>query len=159
MKLPMDELAQTLFEEAGDGLFFFAPEDGQLLDINPMAQRLTGFARQDLLSMSVKGLFSAEVDGGMARSDPFLQFQADLLGLRLARSPQVESTALGAALLAGLGVGLWPNAAAAAELLQAGGRVFEPARDQAWRDRVRSRWGRAVEGVKAYYRGSSDQRS
>src|SRR3712207_7355371 len=41
------------------------------------------------------------VDGGMARSDPFLQFQADLLGFPLKRSPQAESTALGAALLAG----------------------------------------------------------
>ncbi len=61
-------------------------------------------------------LADLRVDGGMARSDPFLQFQADLLGLTLKRSPQVESTALGAALLAGLGVGLWPDAAAAAEL-------------------------------------------
>ena len=49
------------------------------------------------------------VDGGMARSDPFLQFQADLLGLPVQRSPYPESTALGAALLAGLGVGLWPG--------------------------------------------------
>ena len=54
-------------------------------------------------------LADLRVDGGMARSDPFLQFQADLLGLPLRRSPQAESTALGAALLAGLGVGLWPD--------------------------------------------------
>ena len=69
----------------------------------------------------------------MARSDPFLQFQADLLGLPLRRSPQTESTALGAALLAGLGVGLWPDPAAAADLLQSGGQTFTPRRDDAWR--------------------------
>jgi glycerol kinase len=40
-------------------------------------------------------LADLRVDGGMARSDPFLQFQADLLGLTLRRSPQAESTALG----------------------------------------------------------------
>src|SRR5438445_1265133 len=67
MKLAMDELAQTLFEEAGDGLFFFEPRDGHLVDVNPMAQRLTGYARHELLRLSVKALFSAEVAGGMAR--------------------------------------------------------------------------------------------
>src|SRR5947208_3514088 len=67
MKLPMDELAQTLFEEAGDGLFFFNPDDGHLVDVNPMAQRLTGFPRHELLQLSVKALFSAEAAGGMAR--------------------------------------------------------------------------------------------
>ena len=66
------------------------------------------------------------VDGGMARSDPFLQFQADLLGLPVRRSPQAESTALGAAILAGLGVNLWPDPAAATALLQDGGQVFDP---------------------------------
>jgi two-component system cell cycle sensor histidine kinase/response regulator CckA len=67
MTLPMDELAQTLFEEAGDGLYFFDPQDGHILDVNPMAQRLTGYCRQELLCMSVKALFSSEVAGGMAR--------------------------------------------------------------------------------------------
>ena len=52
-------------------------------------------------------LSDIRVDGGMARSDPFLQFQADLLDLPIQRSPQTESTALGAALLAGIGAGLW----------------------------------------------------
>ena len=56
-------------------------------------------------------LTDLRVDGGMARSDPFLQFQADVLGQPIRRSPQTESTALGAALLAGLGVGLWPDRA------------------------------------------------
>ncbi len=94
------------------------------------------------------------VDGGMAKSDPFLQFQADLLGLPLQRSPQPESTALGAALLAGLGVGLWPDPASAAALLQEGGQVFTPREDEAWRGAALGRWRRAVESVRGHYRES-----
>jgi glycerol kinase len=100
-----------------------------------------------------KPLREIRVDGGMARSDPFLQFQADVLGLPLRRSPQTESTALGAALLAGLGVGLFPDPASAVELLEAGGREFSTVRDQAWRAATLARWRRAVETVKAHYRG------
>ena len=89
------------------------------------------------------------VDGGMARSDPFLQFQADLLGLPIQRSPQTESTALGAALLAGLGVGLWPDPQSAVALLQDGGLIFTPQRGEPWRTAALSRWRSAVETVRA----------
>ena len=100
-------------------------------------------------------LADLRVDGGMARSDPFLQFQADLLGLPIQRSPQPESTALGAALLAGLGVGLWPDPAAATALLQDGGRVFTPRRDEPWRKAALDRWRSAVETVRRHYRADS----
>src|SRR5262249_6427656 len=96
-------------------------------------------------------LTDIRVDGGMARSDPFLQFQADLLGLPIHRSPEPESTALGAALLAGLGAGLWPDAAAAVALLQSGGQTFTPARDDDWRKRAHDRWRHAVETVIKHY--------
>jgi len=96
-------------------------------------------------------LTDLRVDGGMARSDPFLLFQADLLGLSLRRSPFPESTALGAALLAGLGVGLWPHPEFAAELLQSGSQTFTPQRDQEWRRITMARWGRAIETVKRHY--------
>jgi len=97
-------------------------------------------------------LTDIRVDGGMARSDPFLQFQADLLGLPIQRSPQTESTALGAGLLAGLGVGMWPNPAKAFERLQSGGRIFRPARDQEWRTLAQARWRHAVDTVTRHYR-------
>jgi glycerol kinase len=95
------------------------------------------------------------VDGGMARSDPFLQFQADLLGLPIQRSPQTESTALGAGLLAGLGVGLWPDPAAAVALLQDGGQIFHPRPDDSWRLAALHRWRSAVETVCNHYRVES----
>jgi len=96
-------------------------------------------------------LTDIRVDGGMARSDPFLQFQADLLGLPIQRSPQTESTALGAGLLAGLGVGLWPDPATAFQQLQAGGLTFRPARDQSWRNQAQGRWRHAVDSVIRHY--------
>jgi glycerol kinase len=95
-------------------------------------------------------LTDIRVDGGMARSDPFLQFQADILGLPLYRSPQTESTALGAALLAGLGAALWSSLEAAAELLQSGAKTVQPARGQTWRDQAMLRWRRAVDAVIKY---------
>jgi glycerol kinase len=96
-------------------------------------------------------LSEVRADGGMARSDPFLQFQADLLGLPIRRSPQTESTALGAALLAGLGAGLWPDVQAAVRLIDAGGLAFKPGRGDDWRSQVRERWRRAVETVITHY--------
>jgi glycerol kinase len=97
-------------------------------------------------------LTDLRVDGGMANSDPFLQFEADLLGLPLRRSPQTESTALGAALLAGLGAGLWPDVDAALALLESAGRRFTPAHDASWRAAKMERWRRAVATVLTHYR-------
>jgi glycerol kinase len=91
------------------------------------------------------------VDGGMARSDPFLQFQADLFNLPIHRSPQTESTALGAAVLAGLGSAFWADPSQAIELLQSGGQTFTPARDDAWRKQALSRWRHAVDTVIKHY--------
>ena len=61
------ELAATLFEEAGDALFLFDPDTEQLREVNPMAQRLSGFSRRELLEMKVTYLFRAEVSGGLNR--------------------------------------------------------------------------------------------
>lgn len=61
------ELAQTLFEEAGDALLLFDPDTEAILDANPMAQRLTGHSRQQLLRLKITYLFRAEEQGGLAR--------------------------------------------------------------------------------------------
>ena len=49
------------------------------------------------------------VDGGASASDLLMQMQADALGIRIERPRNVETTALGAAMMAGLGAGLWKN--------------------------------------------------
>jgi glycerol kinase len=50
-----------------------------------------------------------KVDGGASANDLLMQFQADVLGVEIARPELVETTALGAAFLAGLGTGVWKN--------------------------------------------------
>ncbi len=65
------------------------------------------------------------VDGGAARSDLLLQFQADVLGMPVIRTAQTESTALGAALLAGLATGVWAGPEEAAAIWGAA-RTFTP---------------------------------
>jgi two-component system cell cycle sensor histidine kinase/response regulator CckA len=61
------ELAQTLFEDAGDALFLFDPESEQLLDVNPMALRLCGFGRHELARLQVTDLFRSEEPGCLDR--------------------------------------------------------------------------------------------
>jgi PAS domain S-box-containing protein len=61
------ELARTLFEESGDALFLFDPDTEVLLEANPMAQRLSGFTRQEMLRLQVTYLFRAETQGGLQR--------------------------------------------------------------------------------------------
>jgi glycerol kinase len=83
------------------------------------------------------------VDGGAAVMDVLCQFQADLLGIPVRRPRQTETTALGAAFLAGLGAGVWNDADL--EGLWKLDREFQPSmsRDQA--DTLQSRWRKAVE--------------
>jgi glycerol kinase len=84
------------------------------------------------------------VDGGASRNNLLLQFQADLLGVPVVRPSITETTALGAAYLAGLAAGVYPNRDAIARQWQVD-RRFEPqmSRDQA--ASMRARWSRAVE--------------
>ena len=71
-------------------------------------------------------LHELRVDGGAAANDALLQFQADLLGVPVVRPEVIETTALGAAYLAGLAVGFWESPEALASHWRAA-RRFEPA--------------------------------
>jgi glycerol kinase len=84
------------------------------------------------------------VDGGASRNNVLLQFQADLLGVPVERPAVTETTALGAAYLAGLAAGVYSDREAIARQWRVD-RRFEPAisRDQA--QAMRARWSRAVE--------------
>ena len=94
-------------------------------------------------------LNALRVDGGAAVNDLLMQFQADVLGVPVVRPRVTETTALGAAYLAGLAAGVWPGP----EELRArrGGDVrFEPRMDAAERAELRARWHRAVERAKGW---------
>lgn len=92
------------------------------------------------------------VDGGAARNDFLMQFQADLLGVPVIRPTVVETTALGAAYLAGLAVGYWTSPADVAAHWQIE-RRFEPAMS---RDAAASRmheWSRAIQRARGWIEG------
>ncbi|MCA9654502.1 MAG: glycerol kinase GlpK [Myxococcales bacterium] len=84
------------------------------------------------------------VDGGAAANDLLMQIQADLLGIPLDRPKMLETTALGAISLAGLGVGLWPNTAALERAWQRD-REFEPNAGAAGLGELRKAWRAAIE--------------
>jgi glycerol kinase len=91
------------------------------------------------------------VDGGAAANNWMMQFQADVLGVPVERPDMVETTALGAAGLAGLATGVWRSPG---EFL-AGRRFtrFDPRMDEAERSGRRSEWQRAVAAALAWARG------
>jgi glycerol kinase len=92
-------------------------------------------------------LAEMRVDGGAAKNDMLMQFQADLLGVPVVRPKVTETTALGAAYLAGLAVGYWEDGEEIGAQWRAD-RSFEPAMS---RDRVESLmagWRKAVERAK-----------
>jgi glycerol kinase len=84
------------------------------------------------------------VDGGASANDLLMQFQADLLGIPVVRPEVIETTALGAAYLAGLASGFWASPAEIWTLRDAGWR-FEPAMDAKVAKEARERWSNAVE--------------
>jgi glycerol kinase len=89
------------------------------------------------------------VDGGAAQNDWLMGFQADILGIPVRRPGMVETTALGAAGLAGLAVGVWQDGG---DFLQALGHpsVFSPQLDPDARNAAMRGWRRALEAALAW---------
>jgi glycerol kinase len=102
-----------------------------------------------MLADSATQLPALRVDGGMVANNFLMQFQADLLRVPVERPVVAETTALGAAYLAGLAVGYWPSmdSIAANWALD---RRFTPAMDPATRDRLYAGWVRAVDRVRGF---------
>jgi glycerol kinase len=89
------------------------------------------------------------VDGGASANDLLMQLQADLLNVPVVRPKVAETTALGAAYLAGLAVGFWKSRADIARQWQAD-RRFTPAMKPATRSRIAAGWVRALKRAKAW---------
>ena len=85
------------------------------------------------------GEFEIRVDGGAAANDLLMQFQADILGLPVVRPRVLETTALGAAYLAGLSTGCWKDRQEIATQWQTETR-FEPAMERGRAEELKARW-------------------
>ncbi len=90
-----------------------------------------------------KALRVLKVDGGAAANDLLMQFQCDVLGVEISRPEMLETTALGAAFLAGLGAGVWTSKDAIAAVWREQ-RRFRPTADRAAVDAHLARWAAAV---------------
>ncbi|MBI3323892.1 MAG: glycerol kinase GlpK [Candidatus Omnitrophica bacterium] len=89
-----------------------------------------------------------QVDGGAAQNDWLMQFQADMLGVEVQRAPYFATTARGAAILAGIGIGWW-HARRVSDLMGAPDRVFRPRMKSAERERLYAGWREAVARVRS----------
>ena len=93
------------------------------------------------------------VDGGAARNDTLMQFQADLLGIPVVRPAITETTSLGAAYLAGLATGFWKDLGEIESHWQMD-KTFTPGASRADIDRLQNRWHEALERAKGWNQAS-----
>ena len=111
----------------------------QTMDITASMSRDAGLPLREL-----------KVDGGASRNNLLMQFQADILGTRVIRPRVVETTALGAAYLAGLAVGYWSSVEQIRKQWHVD-RIFEPTWDEAAISKARDGWEDAVKRTLSSY--------
>tara|TARA_B100000745_G_scaffold115988_1_gene74888 strand:- start:423 stop:1046 length:624 start_codon:yes stop_codon:yes gene_type:complete len=102
----------------------------------------------DAMADSGATIEELRVDGGAAANNFLMQFQADILGVPVNRPTVLETTASGAAFLAGLGVGFWDSPEALRGVRRRD-RMFQPAMVVHERDKLYAVWTRAVAQVRA----------
>jgi len=94
-------------------------------------------------------LREVRVDGGAAANNFLIQFQADIAGVEVSRPKMLETTALGAAYLAGLGIGFWKSGQDI-EALRKVGQHFTPCMETIERQALRRGWTRALERARGW---------
>jgi glycerol kinase len=143
-------LGAPYWDPEARGAIFGLTRDTGIAEVVRSALEAVCYQTQDLMAaMSADSgtrPTALRVDGGMARNDWVLQFLADILQLPVERPKITETTALGAALCAGLGSGMITDVAAI-EKSWAGDRRFEPRMTAAERDRRYAGWRDAVRRV------------
>jgi glycerol kinase len=110
----------------------------QVTDLLECMRADTGIALKEL-----------RVDGGAATNNTLMQFQADVLGVPVVRPAVTETTALGAAYLAGLAVGFWPSVDAITGQWRVD-RRFEPSMSPGQATALRDRWSAALARAKGW---------
>jgi glycerol kinase len=123
-------------------------EDIVLATVDAMAYQVADVLGSMALDAG-QALEVLRVDGGAAVNDALLQFQADILDVPVERPEVTETTALGAAFLAGLACGVWASTDEVAATWRVE-RRFEPAMGAAERARLLERWHRAVDRTRGW---------
>ncbi|HBO47104.1 MULTISPECIES: glycerol kinase GlpK [Pediococcus] len=90
-----------------------------------------------------------KVDGGASHNNYLMRFQADILGIEIDRAADLETTALGAAFLAGLGVGFWKNIEDIKSIYKTG-QIFLPDMNEEERQNLYSGWQEAVQAAQSF---------
>ena len=90
-----------------------------------------------------------KVDGGAALNNYLMQFQADILGMEIQRAENLETTALGAAYLAGLAVGFWEDMEELKSLRKVGEK-YEPKMNDSKKEKLYRGWKKAVEATEKF---------
>lgn len=92
---------------------------------------------------------SLKVDGGAAMNNLLMQFQADILGIDIARAQNLETTALGAAFLAGLSVGYWKDLDELKDLNKTG-QLFQAQMNESRKEQLYKGWKKAVQATQLF---------
>lgn len=104
---------------------------------------------EDIKAFGEREISTLRVDGGASANDLLMQMQSDFSGIDVIRSSNPEATALGAAFLAGLGVGFWESREAI-KSLAGSGKVFTSEMSDSDRKRAYDGWRRAVRACRAF---------
>jgi glycerol kinase len=141
-------LGAPYWDAQARGLIIGLQRGTQIGHIARAAIESIAFQVADVLRVMDKGSKSPfkelRVDGGAAANDVLMQFQADLLGVPVHRPAVLETTALGAAYLAGLAAGFW-SGIDELKRHRAADTVFTPKADKRQMERLQSNWREAVE--------------
>jgi glycerol kinase len=116
--------------------------------VESIAYQVTDVLEAMVTSSGIR-LVEIRVDGGAAANNFLAQFQADIAGVAVFRPRMLETTALGAAYLAGLGIGFWKSTQEI-EVVQEMGQRFTPYMENAERQALRRGWARALGRAKGW---------
>jgi len=143
-------LGPPYWEPAARGALTGLTRDTGPAHLARAALEAAAYQTHDLVAAGSTRPTVLRIDGGMANNDWFAQFLADLLDVTVERPAVTETTARGAAILAGLHVGLYTSLEDVADTWRAAAR-FQPSIDEGRRRALLDGWQRAVAQVRAGY--------